>query len=283
MKIRSGALLAAASFAAVQLLPASAQGARLLYYTFETGAATNGAAVPNLGTTGTAGSIVDNGASPNVSYGTGFSGTVGGIGTVNTGRAIRLQQGSDSNDVANDAWINTNQQSQALAATSGAYTMMAWVKLDSVAGDNMVFGQNNGNNSQLHNGFRNANPHQGHWGNDTTAGATVDTTSWRHIAFTFDASVGGGTQTIYLDGVQVATAGTKAAAPNPTLNLIIGQMEGNNGNYNGFLDEVKIFDTVLSQAQIQSEAASVVPEPAAVGTLGLAATGLFARRRRRSR
>ena len=90
-----------------------------------------------------------------------------------------------------------------------------------------------------------------------------------------------GTQTVYLDGVLVNTGGTGFGGQMDTgLNVLLGT-SGNGGSFSGQLDEVKVFDTQLSVAQIQSEMG--VPEPTTIGAI--AAVGLFAgsmRRRRRS-
>lgn len=137
------------------------------------------------------------------------------------------------------------------------YTAMAWVKFESAAADNIVFGQlDPANNIGLHLGTRNGNFHSGHWGDDIGpdqgAATTVaaGTGSWQHVAW-----VNSGTnQSIYKNGVLVVGPGAPAAANASSSNLLIGTFINGNGSFVGALDEVKVFgDTALTAAQIQTE------------------------------
>jgi len=295
MKSRTSLMLAAAASVGLAGLTSSADGARLLYYDFEDG---TDATINNKGTTSTPGTVTNlSGGTPGTdraSFVPGFTGNVAGIGSVNTGTALRLSPASQNNG-GDDAFVQTGQTAPQLAASSTSYTMMAWVNVADFnnpdgAGDNdnMIFGQvvpgSPTNDQFLHNGFRGAKVHQGHWGNDERTGPDLAENTWYHVAYVYD-----GTQmTQYING-QPSTPDELEGDPpsnnpeNPLAalnNITIGKTEGNNGNFTGTLDEVKMFDTVLSQAQIQQEALIPIPEPASVGLLGIGALGLLARRRR---
>lgn len=75
---------------------------------------------------------------------------------------------------------------------------------------------------------------------------------WTHVIWTYDGSVGGGTYTIYVNGVSVATLGGAGAAIvyTGTDPFIIGDLTSHSGSTNGYLADVRIYSRVLSQAEI---------------------------------
>ncbi len=132
-----------------------------------------------------------------------------------------------------------------------SYTAMAWVNFGSTAGDNMVFGQLDGD--ALHLGSRNGNFHSGHWGDDLgpDQGFSVGTGTgaWQHVAWVND----GNAQSIYRNGVLIVGPGATGAGGGAAANMMIGTFR-NNGSFVGAIDEVKVFgDQVLTAAQIQTE------------------------------
>ena len=88
-----------------------------------------------------------------------------------------------------------------------------------------------------------------------------------------------GTQQIFVDGVSVGGPGGGGSfgSFNSDNNLLIGT-SGNDGSFNGLLDEVKVFDTLLTPAEIAA-ASVIVPEPSALVLGLLGAAGLLLRRR----
>jgi len=136
---------------------------------------------------------------------------------------------------------------------AGSYTMAAWIKPDaaSLAGDRFFFGQSA---QGIHNGMRgNGSLHQAHWGNDHAANTILNDTDWVHATFVYDGDADLGT--IYLNGTADSDPTVKAS-PNGSGNLIIGGRQGDqNGGggqawYNGLIDDIAVWDSVLTDAQI---------------------------------
>ena len=162
------------------------------------------------------------------------------------------------------------------STVAGDYTVSMWINADSVAGESWFFGTGN---QGLHLGIRN-NPNisngppvvpgtpstlsQGHWGNDSDGTTSLLADAWYHTTFTYDADGGSGAagsntaglQSIYLDGV--LQAATETGAPNRTnTDLIIGARTGgatNRGPFDGQVDDVALWDSVISGADITAVA-----------------------------
>jgi hypothetical protein len=110
-----------------------------------------------------------------------------------------------------------------------------------------------------------------------TSSAAVGNGVWHNIAVTFAS----GTQTLYVDG---QVAGTSSAVGTISSNagtaLALGAWTGDgNGYSNSSMTDFRVYNTVLTQAQIQA-----IPEPSSMVLCGLGAVGLLlaARRRRKS-
>lgn len=92
----------------------------------------------------------------------------------------------------------------------------------------------------------------------------------------------GTTYTFYVDGVSLGTTSSSLTIPDANAPLTIGQAEGV-GFFDGRLDDVRIYDRALSQAEVQALMPAAVPEPASVVLAGAGAAGLVAARRRTRR
>lgn len=81
-----------------------------------------------------------------------------------------------------------------------------------------------------------------------SGGAKLTVGAWTHVAVTFD----GTTATFYINGVRTGSGGFSFGTDKGSA-LHFGSDDPNGGNaFNGALDEVRIYDTVLSEAEIKA-------------------------------
>ncbi len=128
------------------------------------------------------------------------------------------------------------------------YTVMAWVYARSWPGAGLYTIVSKDENFEFH---INASG-QIHWwwgggSRELNTTATVSTNAWHHIAVTFER----GDQHIYLDGVSVANLNTNSRAIENDDPVFIGtDLNFNSRNFDGYIDEVRIYDETLSAAQV---------------------------------
>ncbi|MEH6537163.1 MAG: LamG-like jellyroll fold domain-containing protein, partial [Psychroserpens sp.] len=148
------------------------------------------------------------------------------------------------------------------ALTSG-FSIENWVKPVSVAGNNTIFSKKNASDNSrgyvlnIDNGIVKFN-----WFNLAGSGTiasqyAIDTSRWYHIAVTYD----GATYALYIDGIDV---GVISGSVNPPLSTtsdaeaLVGALDNDiasNNNvtnlYHGWIDELRIWNTALTTAQIR--------------------------------
>lgn len=172
-----------------------------------------------------------------------------GVKLTRNGNISRTWLDTDMTFDGQSSFIRTNLPVGS-AGLNGSFTASAWVNLDSLSGDQSIFGNaNKGTNVGLHLIVRSGKPHMGFYGNDLTASNVLETGKWYYITYQYDANAQ--TQTIYLDGVQVATKTDAAAFAGANVIDLGRSMDG--GYLNGKLKGVTITDGILSASQIQSQ------------------------------
>lgn len=197
------------------------------------------------------------------------SGKIGGaLALDGTGDYLRVD-GSDS-------------LASGLTTGAASFTLAAFVQT-TTAGRGIIGWGNYGSGGQV-NAFRigdsaNTLTHYS-WGggvdyaNVSAPGVTDGT--WHHVAATYD----GTTKRIYLDGVEVGSGLVVGALNVGSANFRIGST--NSGEiFNGLIDDVRVYDTALSESAIGGLAnPAPIPTPAALPA-GLALLGVIGLRRRR--
>ena len=141
-------------------------------------------------------------------------------------------------------------------------TIEAWIKADSFPSFSTVLTRNFGGGAQY--GFRfddntltggMANTQKGFW----VAGiSSFNTNEWYHIALVFNALAN--SYAIYKNGEVISsgmlTAESKASM---TGNLNIGRDNRNQDYFDGLIDEVRIYNRALTEAEVQANMNSVTP------------------------
>ncbi|MFP6872365.1 MAG: LamG-like jellyroll fold domain-containing protein [Verrucomicrobiales bacterium] len=150
-----------------------------------------------------------------------------------------------------------------------SYTLSAWIRPTSasLSGNRFFWGQET---QGIHNGLRgNGRLHEAHWGNDWYANTINTADQWIHAVFTYDGlqdnNDATGTGRIYLNGNFDGEKAGNHGRPNNASNLLIGGRFGSRGGGNGEhhffgdVDEMAVWNTVLTEPQIASLAAGVSP------------------------
>lgn len=102
---------------------------------------------------------------------------------------------------------------------------------------------------------------------------TVLPAGWNHLAMVKDND----SYSFYLNGSGIGSQTSAAAFPNPSVPIAFGFAEPLVPSFNGFIDEVAIYNRALSGGEVATLA---TPEPGSAALLLLGA-GAFAARRRR--
>src|SRR5690606_4639767 len=88
------------------------------------------------------------------------------------------------------------------------------------------------------NGRLNFNAGNGNWNETTTPNSVISLNKWQHVAATYD----GVTTRIYVNGTEVHSQNRTFTIGNSGNNLTIGGYPNGGGNFNGRIDEVKVWN-----------------------------------------
>ena len=115
----------------------------------------------------------------------------------------------------------------------------------------------------------------GHGAGGTPPGTIYDG-QWHHIAATYDSATS--TKRLYFDGVELGSGLVIADLNVAATGFTLGATRTGGEGFNGLIDDVRVYDNVLSQSEIS--ALSSIPEPSAAALLGLGGLALAFRRRK---
>jgi hypothetical protein len=139
-------------------------------------------------------------------------------------------------------------------AVSNDFTLMAWVNAPSATGDRDILVRSS-DSDWLYGGLQlltktdgkaYIDMHSG--GSDGISSVSVRDDTWHHVVGVRDTS---GNMKIYVDGVQAGITGYSGVVDETTFNWFIGATYNGGYFFNGLIDEVAIFDRVLTNDEIQ--------------------------------
>lgn len=127
-------------------------------------------------------------------------------------------------------------------------------------------------------GFAYGNGDPSWTGSFATSGAIVTDNVWHYVAGTLD----GTTVKVYVDGIPTSAPYSGAATSN-LRDVRMGSHWNGARYFNGLIDEVQLYDNVLSDSEIMDiyQGNTVIPEPATMAMFGLGLIGMALRRNRK--
>ncbi|NNK61165.1 MAG: HYR domain-containing protein, partial [Flavobacteriaceae bacterium] len=143
------------------------------------------------------------------------------------------------------------------------FSLEAWVKPNSVAGNRTIISKrnintsNNGYDFSIENGTLKFNWYTAGSTGSISSTVPLTTNRWYHVAVTYD----GATYLLYVDGISLGTISGTLSAPDATTGAeecLLGAVDQSNASNNivtnhfsGWMDEVKIWDVALTENQIR--------------------------------
>ncbi len=140
----------------------------------------------------------------------------------------------------------------------GAFTISAWAKFDTVnryGTSNPIFslGAASTNNS-IWTGEHQGKPYMGFWGNDLAGTTSLMPGIWYHLTFVFTGSQ----KRIYVNGVLDSSQDSTGPIISQSNARIGNNAYWDSGHFQGLLDEVRIYNRALTDAEIAAPYANTV-------------------------
>ena len=280
-------MTASAAGLALTCLPASSAlvSGLQLYYDFENDTLAAGGINDQSGNS-------RNGSATGVADGTlGYTFTPDVPVALGSGTSIRADGGDE---------IRANSPNYAGVVGSASRTVALWVKVDPgvTPGRNMHMVEWGLNNAAERFTFRREHAQAGStigglrteiqtdFRTSATGGPNINDGNWHHVTTVYDSS--GGTLldqvTMYIDGVPIASyvdGGNTVNFATANATVLIGGSTLLDRRWNGWMDDVAIWDRPLSPAEVQQLAAGAsIPEPSGSVMLLFGLTALAVRRKR---
>ena len=162
-------------------------------------------------------------------------------------------------------YVSVPASSSLNVGTNQGLTIEAWIKPNQVSTLGFLAEWNNGaggyassftiNEPSVYGGggpgslFANIVDTGGNWHTISSAGNLLSTSSFNHVAVTYDKS--SGTAALYLNGTNVASQNLGVFTPLTTYNLVLGSRPSSY-YFNGLMDEMSLYSMALSADQIQA-------------------------------
>ena len=142
---------------------------------------------------------------------------------------------------------------------SKGMTVEAWIKPRSADGGRFIVSKWNDFTGQWSFGFKNANHtdklqvhlSQGGYTDlaDLKSKTSITTESWLHVAATYDLS----TVTLYFNGIKDSSIPASGEIYDSAADLLIGAVNGGLENFNGLIDEVRLWNYARSPIELQKQ------------------------------
>ena len=141
----------------------------------------------------------------------------------------------------------TLKDAESLGLKDASFTVLAWVKPDSLSGDRAILGTTvNQTQRGLHLILRDGKPYFGFYNADTASGTTLSTDKWTHLAWRYDKD--NLTQSIYINGQLDAQGIGKAPFLGADTVYVGRSLSG--GYFDGLIDHLVIVKEALTDDEI---------------------------------
>jgi uncharacterized repeat protein (TIGR01451 family) len=143
----------------------------------------------------------------------------------------------------------TLDNAQKLGIKDGSFTVLAWIKPDTISGLDTVLGADAGaTNNGLGLALNNGKPYFTFNNNDTASNTTLSANRWAHLAWRYDKNAQ--EQAIFINGLLDVAQTGKPPMTGATL-LRVGRSQSSN-YFDGLIDHLVIVKAALTEAEIQA-------------------------------
>jgi hypothetical protein len=137
-----------------------------------------------------------------------------------------------------------------LPTAAASRSISVWIRPTTIAADNLIFTYGAANGNSAYGGsFSPTSIFQFTYSSNLAVTNALPVNTWKHLVFTYENS--SSTAKVYLDGVLVNSGSFPAWNTAVNSTFYLGSLfGGNTGNFTGDIDDLKIYNTALTDAQI---------------------------------